>query len=79
VNDPATTPWSTDKPTICGTYLVQRTGDWFPDGDENNIAHFIVDVVKEGSCLMALMHGRLIEFSDCKDYIWARVIKAKQQ
>ncbi len=67
--------WSDKIPIVGGTYLVQYTGDWFPEGDRNNIKHELVHSVhpEEGGPIRILCDGRFLEESEMKGWMFAKV------
>ena len=73
----ATTEWSNSIPTKCGTYLIQYTGTWFPEGDPNNIKHELVDIVLQDLRPTLLVSGRFMPFRETRGWKWAKIITAK--
>lgn len=72
----ATTEWSEDRPATCGIYLVQYTGNWFPEGDPNNLEHILVHVVNRDLRPTLLIAGRFVSWTETKGWKWAKVITA---
>jgi hypothetical protein len=74
ISPSAAAPWSKERPTRPGLYLVQFLCDAFPKGDPNNVCHQLVNIVHDGR---VLHDGRFRDEADLKGWIWARVSPAK--